>query len=173
MIDSYDLFAAMNGIDENLVARCDFRVRQKHQSFVSLLPVAACAVIILISAFSLLLASEPQSLAAPPTEPSSTATSPVDSTERPLQLSGSDVGPLHMIQLSDSESTSHMPVFLMNVNMQKYRIAEGGGIQSASARQLHPLGKRRRFSAERHYAGCNPGQSLRRRGQKSGALLRG
>lgn len=128
MMDSYDLFSAMNGADENLVARSDFHVRRKHHMLTSLLPVAACAAIILISIFSLLLSPDPSTLNVPPTEPSSEVTTPGVNAGSPLQLSGSNIGSLNIIQLADSEETVSMPDFLMNVNAQKYRIGEGGGI---------------------------------------------
>ena len=131
MMDSYDLFSAMSGVDEALIARSDFRVkRHKHRLFPAL-TAAACATIILVSIFFLFRSPAPQTLQEPsllvPSETESIGTT-MPTTDRPLQLDGSDIGTLHIIRLSQDAETSTMPDFLMYVNPQRYRIAEGGGV---------------------------------------------
>lgn len=131
MMNSTDLFSAMSGVDEELVARSDFRAKHHKLRFFPVLIAAACAAIILISMVFLFITPAPQSLHKPPvTVPSETesAEAPTLDPNRPLQLNGSDVGTLNIIQLAQVEISPSMPDFLMYVNSEKYRIAEGGGI---------------------------------------------
>ena len=129
-MDSYDLFSAMSGIDEELVARSDYRVRHKRSEWMPLLFIAACFAVILFSVVSLFRSPEPESLYVPPateaTAPSSSE-SPTVITNQPLRLSGSDVGTLNIIQLSHIEETASMPDFLMYINQDDYHIAESAG----------------------------------------------
>ena len=130
MMDSYDLFSAMSGADAELIARSDFRVKRQKRQLFSVLTAAACVVIILISIFSLFLAPGPESLQKPPaTVPFETESTeePTLDPNRPLQLSGGDVGTLNIIQLSHTEETAEMPDFLMYINQEAYYIAEAAG----------------------------------------------
>lgn len=130
MMDSYDLFSAMSGIDEELVARSDYRAKRKRTQWMPMLLVAACFAVILFSVVSLLTPPAPASLHVPPTsgitEPVATESMPAD-INRPLQLNGGDVGTLNIIQLSHVEETASMPDFLMYINQNDYHIAESGG----------------------------------------------
>ena len=131
MMNSYDLFSAMSGADENLVARSDFRVKHQH-GFSHLLLIAACFAIIVIGVISHVSKPNPDSLSTYPT--ASTGVNEAIGTEsitpeanQPLLLNGSDVGTLNIVQLSHIEDTTKMPDFLMYVNTERYHIAEGSG----------------------------------------------
>lgn len=130
MMDSYDLFSAMSGADEELVARSDYRVKSHRHEWIALLALAACFAIILISVFSFFRTPGPESLNTPPTTgvsvPDDTS-STVIAPNSPLQLNGSDVGTLNIVQLSHAEETSSMPDFLMYINQNDYHIAESAG----------------------------------------------
>lgn len=130
MMDSYDLFSAMSGVDEELVARSDFRSKRRNRDLFPTLAVAACFAIILVSLVSLFYSPAPQSLHKPSvTVPSATesAEAPTLAPNRPLQLNGGDVGTLNIIQLSQVDNAVTMPDFLMYVNPERYNIAEGSG----------------------------------------------
>ena len=132
-MDSYDLFSAMSGAGEDLVARSDYRVKHRKRELTFLLTAAACLAIVVIGMISLSPKTPPEVLSTQPpsstyeTEP--TGSEPIDINRNgPLKLSGSDVGTLNLlIQLAPPEETASMPDFLMYVNSQKYRIAEGSG----------------------------------------------
>lgn len=124
-MDSFDLFSAMSGVDEALVVRSDCRINRRNHTIPLLLTAAACLAVVLVSILSLAPGTGPEVLSTQP--PHITyETEPVRSEA--LQLNGSDVGTLNIIQLSHTEETVSMPDFLMYVNSQKYRIAEGSGI---------------------------------------------
>ena len=75
MINSYDLFSAMSGVDEELIARSDFRVKRSKRELFAILTAAACVAIILSCAFFLFVPPAPQSLYNPPaTVPPETGT---------------------------------------------------------------------------------------------------
>lgn len=134
MMDSYDLFSAMSGVDEALIARSDYRANRHNQGLAFFLTAAACLAIVVIGIVSLSPKLCPEVLSTQP--PISTyETEPFDSEpldinhNGPLKLNGSDVGTLNLLsQLAPPEETASMPDFLMYVNSQKYRIAEGSGI---------------------------------------------
>lgn len=130
MMDSYDLFSAMNGADEALIARSDYRARQRRYEWLPLLAIAACFALIVFSMVFRYLPSDPTTLHNPPT----IATYETEYTEsatinpnRPLQLNGSSVGTLNIVELSHVENTDSMPDFLMYINQEKYHIAESTG----------------------------------------------
>lgn len=130
MINSYDLFSAMSGVDEELIARSDFRVKRSKRELFAILTAAACVAIILSCAFFLFVPPAPQSLYNPPaTVPPETGTTeaPTLPPDRPLRLNGANTGTLNIIQLSQAEETISMPDFLMYVNSERYNIAEGSG----------------------------------------------
>ena len=131
MIDSYDLFSAMSGVDEALVARSDFRVKRRSRNLFPLLAAAACIVLILAGLFSLFSKPEPATLHTPP----ATGISATENTEpaatdsnQPQHPKSSDIGTLHIIQLSGSEGTVSMPDFLMYIDQDNYCIAESGSV---------------------------------------------
>jgi len=130
MMDSYDLFSAMSGVDEELIARSDYRATHRKKLWMPMLLAAACFAVILFSVVSLFHSPEPDSLFVPPTvevtEPNSSE-SPTVSPDQPLRLNGNDVGTLNIIQLSHIEETASMPDFLMYINQNDYHIAESGG----------------------------------------------
>ena len=130
MMDSYDLFSAMNGADEELIARSDYRARQRRYEWLPLLAIAACFALIVFSIVSRFLPSGPETLHNPPTiatyETEYTESATVNPNQ-PLQLSGSSVGTLNIVELSHVENTDSMPDFLMYINQEKYHIAESAG----------------------------------------------
>ena len=133
-MDSYDLFSAMSGASEDLLARSDHRANRHSRELAFLLTAAACLAVVVISIVALTPKTAPEVLSTQPpistyeTEP--VVSEPVDINHNgPLKLSGGDVGTLNLlIQLAPPEETASMPDFLMYVNSQKYRIAEGSGI---------------------------------------------
>lgn len=129
-MDGYDLFSAMSGVDEELVARSDHRAKRRNSGWILLLAVAACFALFLFGVRLLFKAPEPESLYIPPTTATSETEGTVPATidpNRPLQLKGSDVGTLNILQLSHVEETASMPDFLMYINQNDYQIAESGG----------------------------------------------
>lgn len=129
-MDGYDLFSAMSGADEELVARSDHRVKRRNSKWIPLLAVAACFALLLIGVRQLFKTPEPESLYIPPTTAISETEGTVPATidpNRPLQLKGGDVGTLNILQLSHVEEAASMPDFLMYINQNDYRIAESGG----------------------------------------------
>ena len=129
MMDSYDLFSAMSGADEELVARSDHRVKRKHHAWLSTLAIAACFALIMFGITSRFFSNsdapdDPVTIQTPETE--SITPSTVD-PNRSLQLSGGDVGTLNILQLSHVEEAASMPDFLMYINQNDYQIAESAG----------------------------------------------
>lgn len=125
-MNSFDLFSAMSGADESLVARSDYRVDRRRQVFTTLLTAAACLTIVLAGLLSLFADNAPISLSTQPTE-AVTEPAPVhtEATE-PLKLSGSDVGTLNIIQLSQETEAASMPEFLMYVDFENFYLADDG-----------------------------------------------
>ncbi|MBQ2669144.1 MAG: hypothetical protein IJF56_11020, partial [Clostridia bacterium] len=131
MIDSYDLFSAMSGADEELVARSDYRAKGRHQRLLSLLAAAACFALILCGIAFFVRSPTPETLhTLPTTGESETENIPVPTTSpsQSLQLHGNDVGTLNIIQLSHQEETATMPDFLMYIDQDNYCIAESGSV---------------------------------------------
>ena len=129
-MDSYDLFSAMSGAAEDLVARSDYRAKHRSQGFVFLLTAAACLAIAVISIITLTPKTTPEMLSTQPpistyeTEP--LATEPGNKLNEPLKLNGSDVGTLNIMQLSYIEETASMPEFLMYIDSNNYYVADDG-----------------------------------------------
>ena len=121
-MDSYDLFSAMSGASEELVARSDYRVKRSKQVFSTLLTVAACLTIVLIGMISISVNISP----APPVTQPTDATSESAPVQNPLKLNGSDVGTLNIIQLSHVEEAVSMPEFLMYVDYENFYLADDG-----------------------------------------------
>ena len=128
-MDSYDLFSAMSGIDEELITRSDFRAKRRRSQWMPILFAAACFAVLLFSAIFLFDSSEPDSLYVPPTsgmtEPAATETVPA-AFNQPLQLNGSDVGTLNIVHLSHVEEATSMPEFLMYIDSENYYLADDG-----------------------------------------------
>ena len=133
-MDSYDLFSAMSGASEDIVARSDYRAKRHNRELAFLLTAAACLAIMVIGIATLTPKTAPEVLSTQPPistyETDPVGSEPIDINHNgPLKLSGSDVGTLNLlIQLAPPEETAAMPDFLLYVNSQKYRIAEGSGI---------------------------------------------
>lgn len=130
-MDSYDLFSAMSGADEELVARSDYRVKRRSRKWIPLLTAAACAAIILISLISLIPRTNSDKLSFNPIddigeiEITGTDIMPTEPSQA-LQLNGSDVGTLNIIQLSHTEEAASMPEFLMYIDSENYYLADDG-----------------------------------------------
>lgn len=127
MMNSYDLFSALSGADEELVARSDFRIKRHKYRFAMPLTAAACLVIALIGTISLIPDSHSDTLSTQPTSEMFESQPISTEPDQPLQLQGSDVGTLNIIQLSHVADARTMPDFLMYVNQEDYRIAEASG----------------------------------------------
>lgn len=130
-MDSYDLFSAMSGASEDLVARSDYRVNRHRRELPFLLTAAACLVIVMISIISLSPRTDPEQLSTQPpiatygTEPFNSEPVNVDGNE-PLKLNGSDVGTLNIVQLSHVVQEDSMPKFLMYLDSEHYYLADDG-----------------------------------------------
>ena len=130
-MDSYDLFSAMSGAAEELVARSDYRVKHRKQGFTFLLTAAACLAILIIGIVALPPRTAPEVLSTqPPISASETdpvGSEPVDINHNgPLKLSGSDVGTLNVIQLSHIAQERTMPKFLIYIDTRNYYPADDG-----------------------------------------------
>lgn len=130
-MDSYDLFSAMSGAAEDLVARSDYRVKRHRRELTFLLTAAACLAIVIISIISLSPRTDPEQLSTQPpiatygTEPFNSEPVNVDGNE-PLKLNGSDVGTLNIVQLSHVVQENSMPEFLMYIDSENYYLADDG-----------------------------------------------
>ena len=61
-MDSFDLFSAMSGADEELVARSDYRVKRRSHGLTFLLAAAACLAVAVIGITSLSPRTDPEVL---------------------------------------------------------------------------------------------------------------
>lgn len=130
-MDSYDLFSAMSGANENLVARSDYRVKHRKQGFVFLLTAAACLAIMMISIITQAPRTDPEVLSTQPPistyETGPVGSEPIDINHNgPLKLNGGNVGTLNIIQLSHVEDSVSMPEFLMNIDDENFYLADDG-----------------------------------------------
>lgn len=130
-MDSYDLFSAMSGANESLVARSDYRVKYRKQGFVFLLTTAACLAIVMISIIMPTPKTAPEVLSTQPPistyETDPLGSEPIDIIHNePLKLNGGDVGTLNIIQLSYVKETVSMPEFLMNIDDENFYLADDG-----------------------------------------------
>lgn len=128
-MDSYDLFSAMSGADEALVARSDHRVKRHRNKLLPLLAIAACFALLLIGIASRFKRPAPESLHTPPTtglSEAEQATIPTVDPNLPLQLSGNGVGTLNVLQLSQMDEADSMPEFLMYIDSENYYLADDG-----------------------------------------------
>lgn len=125
-MDSFDLFSAMSGADEDLVARSDYQVKHRTQGLTYILTIAACLTIAVISIVSLKPKTEPEVLSTQP--PSATyETDPIHiERNEPLKLNGGDIGTLNIVQLSHIEETVSMPEFLMYVDSENFYLSDDG-----------------------------------------------
>ena len=125
-MDSFDLFSAMSGADEELVARSDYRVKRRSHGLTFLLAAAACLAVAVIGITSLSPRTDPEVLSTQP--PVSTyETDPIDINHNgPLKLNGSDVGILNVIQLSHVVQERSMPKFLIYIDTDNYYAADDG-----------------------------------------------
>ena len=121
-MDSYDLFSAMSGASEELVARSDYRVKRSKQVFSTLLTIAACLTVVLIGMISIAGKTSPFTPSTQPTVPISELETP----NKSLKLNGSNVGTLNIVQLSHVEESVSMPEFLMYVNYEDFYLADDG-----------------------------------------------
>ena len=122
-MDSFDLFSAMSGTDEELVARSDYRAKRRNHAIPLLLTAAACLAIVAVSIFPLTPRTDPEVLS---TQPPIAVSETEPSHNKLLKLSGGDVGTLNIIQLSHAEETVSMPEFLMYVDDENFYLADDG-----------------------------------------------
>ena len=130
-MDSYDLFSAMSGADEDLVARSDYRIKHHKQNLTILLTAAACLAIAIIGIITLTHRTAPEVLSTQPPistyETDPLGSEPIDINHNgPLKLNGGDVGMLNIIQLSYAEDTVSMPEFLMYIDDENFYLADDG-----------------------------------------------
>lgn len=130
-MDSFDLFSAMSGADEELVARSDYRVNRHTHTIPLLLTAAACLAIVMISIFTLPPRTAPEVLSTQPPistyETDPLGSEPIDINRNgPLKLNGNDVGVLNIMQLSHVEEAVSMPEFLLYVDDKNFYLADDG-----------------------------------------------
>lgn len=128
MMDSYDLFSAMSGADEELVARSDQRAKHHRSKWIVPLGIAACFAILLIGFATRFDSPSPDTLYTPPTTAISAPvdTEPAIASPTQPQQSGSNIGTLQIIQLSHTVQELSMPEFRMNIDSENYYLADDG-----------------------------------------------
>lgn len=123
-MDAYDLFTAMNGVDEELLHRSQRR-RKPHSSWLFPMIAATCFAAIMLSLLILPAKRLPITLS---TEPAFTESISTEPSLPPLRLNGGSTGTLNIVQLSRSSESPVMPDFLIYINQEHFAITESAGI---------------------------------------------